>query len=97
MLLSLVPLIDATVSMVDGIDQKSLPLNPEQKIDQSEILRDMRVARKRLGQLQRSLSSKMKSVTELLVDHSSRFRTTTIHLKAVQVRNLAHFDRYNDT
>ena len=53
MLLSLVPLIDVTVSMVDAIDQKSLPMNPEQEIDQSEILRDMRVARRRLSQVRR--------------------------------------------
>ena len=60
MLLSLVPLIDVTVSMVDAIDQKSLPMNPEQEIDQSEILRDMRVARRRLSQVRRQKKKKKK-------------------------------------
>lgn len=60
MLLSLVPLIDVTVSMVDAIDQKSLPMNPEQEIDQSEILRDMRVARRRLSQVRGQKKEKKK-------------------------------------
>ena len=81
---SMVTYIDETVNMVEEIDQKSVPVEPNQRIDQNEILRDMRLARKRLRMLRSSLSSKMETLNVLLTTMQSQTKHTIHHLRAVE-------------
>ena len=69
---SLLPKIDAVCRDVEMIDQKSVPDNLDHNVtgdhtaDKGRLLQDMRVARKRLGKLRSSLSSKMETLEYLL-------------------------------
>ena len=84
---SLVQHIDQAVLMVESIDQQSVPINPNERIDQSNLLRDISISRKRLGKLRNSFLSKLETLSILL---TTEFKSTGYlngighHLNAVE-------------
>ena len=80
---SLNGLINVSVNLVESIDYKSVPVDPDHRIDQSQILREMRSARKQLGKLRGSLSSKIELLSKLISEYP-QMKSMKVHLKGLQ-------------
>ena len=93
---SLIHHIDATVSIVERIDRTSIPIDLDlehnnQQLNRSGILRDISVARKRLGKLKNSLSSKMETLSVIIQQAKSKMvqqpllkESMLVHLTALE-------------
>lgn len=81
---SLIPHIDQIVQDVEEIDQQSIPVDPNTKLNQSEILRNISMARKKLRKLTSSLSSKIEVLSVIIQQTKSKSQNILVHLLAVE-------------
>ena len=83
---SLIPRIDLTDTAVFEIEKVSVPTDlNDQSVDQSAILHQIKISRRRLGQLKRSLSSKLELLYNLTTTYKDvHTKSMIVHLKALE-------------
>ena len=83
---SLIPRIDLTDATVFEIEKDSVPTGiNDQSVDQNKILHQIKISRRRLGQLRRSLSSKLELLYNLTTTYKEVYtKDMSIHLKALE-------------
>ena len=83
---SLIPRIDLTDATVFEIEKDSVPTDiNDQSVDQNKILHQIKISRRRLGQLRRSLSSKLELLYNLTTTYKEVYtKDMSIHLKALE-------------
>jgi len=82
---SLMPRIDLTDATVFEIEKDSVPTAlDDQSVNQSTILHDIKISRRRLGQLKRSLSSKLELLSNLTTTYKiMHTKSMVVHLTAL--------------